>query len=212
MTKFSRFGLPAIFIIMLVLSAIMSVRLVESSGPGEDAEPPVTPIRELPEGEGNWVYGEIEYQHDLLAPNRYFMLLRAHPGAPVPLIEGGYATTDVYLEVIPRGVDVARGMQNKAERTRPHSFIDRERQRWDKAMHYVWNLTQPNRVFRVGNMVVAEADKAIMADMEVLIGGTWHSLALYMIADEHARPTQANGQAWDFGSRNVGLLNPHIPK
>ena len=211
LNRYSQFGVPLLIVLILLSLAIVSTQLVESSGPG-DEDIPFKPISEIEEGKGNWVYGKIEYFHDLLAPNRYFMLLRAHPGSPVPMIEGGYATTDVYLDVILRGVDVARAVQNKSERTRPHDFIDRERQRWDSALHYVWNLTEPNRTFRVGNMVVIEEDKAIMADMDVLVGGTWHSLALFMIADEHARPTQIDGQEWDFGSRNLGTINSQVPK
>ena len=69
------------------------------------SEDPLPVEEEPPEEEvGGWVYGKIEYRHDLRSPQEYFMLLRAHPGQPVPRITGGYATTDVYAVVRLRGI------------------------------------------------------------------------------------------------------------
>ena len=55
-------------------------------------------------------------------------------------------------------------------------------------------------------------DGIIEADMEILLGGVWHNLALMMMQDDMARPIQADGSEWDPGSREYSLLNPNIPK
>ena len=181
-----------------------------ASGPGDEAGPPA----EQSETEGSgWVYGRIEYLHDLLAPNLYFLELLAHPDGQVPMIEGGYASTDVHAIVRLRGVDTPRAMHSVvSERHRPHLWRDRERERWDAAMRYVWNVCAPTKTFRVHNMVVIEADRVIEADIEFYLGGAWHNLAIVLIQDEHARPVQTDGSTWDPGSPTYGLENPNIPR
>lgn len=179
-----------------------------ASGAGDD-----TPVSDV-ESDERWVYGKIEYLHDLRAPNEYFMLLRAHPGQPVPLITGNYATTDVYAVVRLRGVDTPRELQESQDRNRPHDWLMRERDHWNAAMAYVWNLTDPTHTFKVHNLkVIDEAgDKRLEGDMQVLLGGQWVNLALMLFGDGHARPVQADGTQWDWGMETVPLLNPNIPK
>ena len=161
-----------------------------------------------------WVYGRIEYLHDLIAPNVYFMLLRAHPGQPVPRITGGYATTDVYAYVRLRGVDPPRALQQSQDRHRPHQWLANERAKWDAAMRYVWHVTEPTRTFRVHNLTVVDAagDKVLAGDLEVWLGGQWLSLAYMLLSDGHARPVQADGTEWDWGMETVPLVNPEMPK
>ena len=158
-----------------------------------------------------WVYATIEYPHDVLSPRDYFMILRAHPKAKVPHITGGYATTDIHVKVRLRGVSTPRALQNADTRHRPHIYLQRERQRWNNAMQYVWNIMQPNRTFRVGNFKVLAKDAHLEADIEVLLGGTWINLANTMINDEIARTPQEEFQ-WDWGSRGIGPTNPNIPQ
>ena len=161
-----------------------------------------------------WVYGKIEYLHDLRKPNEYFMLLNAHPGNPVPLITGGYATTDVYAIVRLRGVSVARELQHSEHRNRPDDWLLYERDKWDKSMRYVWNLTDPKHTFKVYDLKVVDhaGDKVLEGDMEVYLGGGWLDLAVMMLNDGHARPIQADGSDWDWGMETVPLLNPNVPK
>lgn len=173
-----------------------------SSSDGSDA--PIVPKK-------GWVYGKIEYLHDILTPREYFMLLRAHPQAKVPMIEGGYATTDVFAKVRLRGVSIPSELQNVEDRHRPHIWINRERARWNEAMQYVWNVMQPNRTFRVGNFKVLESDKLLEADIEFLMGGMWLNLANTMVNDEIARTPQDEFE-WDWGSRSIGPTNPNIPR
>ena len=183
-------------------------------GSGDDDSDPVEEIsdvldEEMIDTEPQWVYGKIEYLHDILRPDLYFMLLRGHPGSPIPMIEGGYATTDVWVTVRLHGVEVARPLQEKSVRHRPHNYLDNERRRWDRAMAYVWSVCGPNGTFRVGNLEVIEADKVLKGDIEFLLGGQWHLLSVAMLNDFHAL---AEGGDWDFGAPEFGVANPNIPK
>ena len=86
------------FLLGQLLSPIQPLRGSSDGAPDPEFD---KGLKQQPtKSKGEWVYAKIEYLHDLIAPNRYFMLLRAHPGQPVPLITGGYATTDVYLSLI----------------------------------------------------------------------------------------------------------------
>ena len=173
---------------------------------GEDPDPIVSEAYKK-----GWVYGKIEYLHDVLSPRDYFMLLRAHPQAKIPKITGGYATTDVYVKVRLRDVSTPRELHIAENRHRPHIYIDRERQRWNEGMQYVWNLMQPNRTFRVGNFSVLVPDQVLEADIEVLLGGTWLNLANVMRNDGIARMPVPEFE-WDWGSRSVDPINPNIPE
>lgn len=179
-------------------------------GNGDGTEDPDPIVSEFEYKKG-WVYGKIEYLHDVLSPRDYFMLLRAHPEAKIPRIDGGYATTDVYVTVRLRDVSTPRELHAAENRHRPHIYVDRERQRWNKGMQYVWNLMQPNRTFRVGNFHVLVPDEVLEADIEVLLGGSWLNLANVMRNDGIARMPVPEFE-WDWGSRSVGPINPNIPK
>ena len=193
------------FILILICGALCLAS-------GED---PV-PVEENPPEEevGGWVYGKIEYRHDLRSPQEYFMLLRAHPGQPVPRITGGYATTDVYAVVRLRGISTPRGLQQSADRHRPHDWLAQERTRWDGAMAYLWNIIVPTKIFRVHNLEVVDetGDGVLEGDLEVWLGGQWLNLAYLLMNDGHARPEQPDGTEWDWGASTVPLLNPNVPK
>lgn len=174
------------------------------------------PLNSQPTKTTDWVYMKVEYFHDLLTPKRFFAIIDGTTNQ-IPLVKGGYATTDVWLEVVVRGVDVPRALQERSNRNRPHDYIIRERQRWNAMLHYVWNLVEPTHTFRAYNFEVIEYHangkaKVVEADIEVFLGGQWNHLAMFMLGDEHARPTQSDGSEWDFGSLNVGILNPNVPK
>ena len=177
------------------------------SDPVLDAEMGVT--ADVKDG---WVYGVLEYRHDIFDPRTLFMLLMAHPESKVPLITGGYAETDVWVTVEIRDIDVPRGLQSAAVRHRPHRYLARERQRWDRVMGYIWNVCGNSKTFRVGNFEVVAADKKLRADLEFLLGGQWHDLRMALLNDKLVLPTQADGTEWDFGAPEFGTVNPNIPK
>ena len=156
-----------------------------------------------------WVYAHLEYEHDILKPNLYHMKLLAHPESKVPAVVGAYAFTDVGVRIQVRGIDVPRALQNAEELQRPHVWRKRERERWNEAMNYVWNITDPTHTFRLHKLKKLD-DRTIEADVEFLLGGQWHNLAFAMLNDEIARPV--GDDDWDAGSREYGLINPNIPK
>ena len=166
----------------------------------------------MPESVDGWVYGELQYPHDILDPRTLFMRLMAHPESKVPRITGGYAETDVWVTVEIRGIDVPRALQTVTERHRPHPYLATERERWNRAMAYIWNVCGNNRIFRVGNFEVLKRDKKLRADLEFLLGGQWHDLQTALLNDKLVLPTQADGTEWDFGAAEFGTVNPNIPR
>lgn len=200
--------------ITLVLLLSYAIIGLQAGSDGEE-EPPIThPTLETPEPlEDGWVYANIEYIHDVRAPNEYFLKLHDHPSGDlgVPDVYGGYQTTDVYTIVQLRGVSVPRSLHNEENRARPPNILDNERKRWDDAMNYVWNIMEPNKTFRVGNMEILQTEEKIKADIEVLLGGHWLSLANLITNDLYARKNM-HGIEWDFGLKDVAPLNPNIPK
>ena len=111
-----------------------------------------------------------------------------------------------------RGIDVPRGLQVAEDRQRPHLWLSRERERWDRAMAYIWNVCGNTQTFRVGNFEVVEVDKVLKADLQFLLGGQWHDLRVALLNDKLVLPTQPDGTEWDFGASEFGTVNPNIPK
>ena len=174
--------------------------------------------QELPKSAGS-VFGFIQYPHDLDKANLFYMLLQASPESKVPGVSGNYSTTDVNVFVKLRGVDVGRSLHHSRHRKRPHVYQNRERKRWAEMMHDLWSLISITRTFRVHNMVYVGTeldgdiyeDGIIEADLELLLGGNWHNLAILMMQEEHTRPIQKD-TLWDAGSKAYSLENPNIPK
>jgi hypothetical protein len=173
-----------------------------------------------PEMRKGWAYGFVEHQHDLDKPNLFYTKLQWHEEADIPNVKGGYAMTDVDAFVKLRGVDVGKALHHARHRGRPFLWQREERQRWADTMTYLWNLIDQTHTLRVHNMkhIGTELDGdtyedgILEADMEILLGGVWHNLAIMMMQDDMARPIQADGSEWDPGSREYSLLNPNIPK
>ena len=135
---------------------------VNASSSGDDVVLDREPVETDGEIADGWVYGVLEYRHDIFDPRTLFMLLMAHPDSQVPLITGGYAETDVWVTVEIRGIDVPRGLQSAEVRHRPHRYLARERARWDRVMGYIWNVCGNSGTFRVGNFEVVEGDRDMM--------------------------------------------------
>ena len=186
---------------------IICVSLSLASGPG-DEEPPLP--EEIDTEDSGWVYGRIEYEHDLLAPNLYFMTLLAHPKSDVPDLLGAYVFTDVGVHIRLRGVHVPRSLQQAEDLHRPHEWRRRERQRWNTAMQYLWSIMERTKTFRLHNLEKID-NTTILADLEFLLGGEWHDLAYTMVKDEIVRAVGETDIKWDAGSQEYGLENPSIP-
>ena len=176
-------------------------------------------VQEISVGSDGWVHGFVEFPHDLDKVNLIYMTLQETPGGKIPGIEGGYSTTEVKVFVKVRGVDVARSLHQSRHRKRPKVYQLRERQRWANSLRDLWSLISITRTFRVHNMEIfgteldgdVYEDGIIEADLELLLGGNWHNLAILMMQEEHTRPIQED-TLWDAGSKAYSLENPNIPK
>ena len=199
---------------ILIFAIIVLSLSTQGNGDGEPDPPekPTSPILKTGKN-GGWVYGQIEYIHDVRSPIEYFMKLHDYPSGNlgVPEVYGGYATTDVYTKVRLRGVSFPRELQSKEDRARPPLYLSRERERWNYAMQYVWNVMQPTKTFRLGNFEVIEENKLLEADIEVQLGGAWLNLAVLMVNDHIVR-ADIKDIDWDFGGYGVAPLNPNVPK
>lgn len=172
-----------------------------------DEEPP----DETFESANGGVYATIPYRDDLIAADKFFMEVKAHPKAKFPLIKGGYAETNVHVFIKLRGVSVPTALQTADSRARPHIYVERERKRFDASMDYIWSLVKLNKILKLHDPVVVVEDECVECDIEFMLGGQWVNLAASMMHDEHARPIQEDSE-WDWGSRNVTLVNSLIPK
>ena len=169
-----------------------------ASGPGDED------MEELPtsdtETKGAF-FARVEYLHHLLKPHEYFAEIKVHPGTgKFPLITGGYTETNVHCVIRVRGISVPDACQTEDKRDRPHEDVEREQQRWDAAMRYVWNVIEPNRTLRVGNPEIV--GDVVEVDVYFSLGGAWHDLAVSMEADSHAYPI-TEGYVFDWGKRLV---------
>ena len=173
--------------------------IIYASGPGDDPDNMPLPTNET-RGE---FFARIEHLHDLLKPNEFFAEIKVHPGTgKFPLITGGYTETNVHCVIRVRGTSVPDACQTEDMRARPHYDVERERQRWDAAMRYVWNVIEPNRTLRVGNPEVF--GNVVEVDVYFFLGGAWHDLAVAMEADSHAYPI-VEGYIYDWGKRLVDV-------
>ena len=191
---------------VLFLLLGMGIAYLFSSSDGSDDAPIESEAFTLED----FNYATIEYRDDLLSANTYFLEVKAYPGKPFPRITGEWVGTNVHVPIQLRGVAVPRALQTVDTRNRPHPYIQRERQRFDASMDYIWSLLKLNKTLKVGNPEVV--GDAVECDILVLLGGNWQNLAMLLLGDEHFRPIQADGSEWDFGSLNVSLLNPNILK
>ena len=207
-------------VLLLAIALISTPFLYRAFANGDGSPEPETPAPVVLKSDG-WVYAFVEYPHDWMDPHVAHLKIMAHPKSKVPLITGGYAQTDLFAFVRIRGIDTHRAMHHASVRHRPHRYIERERENWDRAMRYVWNITQPTRSFRLHNLKRIECDeylekltgekKILEADWEFLLGGTWHNIAAALLQDEHARPLQ-DSVYWDAGTRKYSFENPAVPK
>ena len=169
------------------------------------------PEKEYVEPQGGWVYGHLKYPHDILNPKKLHMELLAHPKSEMPDVVGAFAFTDVGVQVQIRGIDAPRALQNAEELHRPHEWRRRERERWNRAMHYIWSVSNPTKTFRVHNIEKLD-ERTVEADLEYLLGGEWRDLAISMVRDEVVRPIGDTQTEWDSGNAEYGLWNPEVPK
>ena len=210
----------SILFLILCIASTSALYFAFANGDG-GSDPPEMQMQTVKLPPDGWVYAFVEYEHDWADPKTAFLKIMAHPKSKVPRVTGGYAQTDVFAFVRIRGIDTPRAMHHDSVRHRPHRFIERERANWNRAMRYVWTITQPTRTFRLHNLKVIDCDdylgkltgekKILEADWEFLLGGAWHNISIALINDEHARPLE-DSIYWDAGTRKYSFENPVVPK
>ena len=172
--------------ILTVASVLFSLHTAETSGPGDD--PPEAPELEDIElaTEPVEIFGRVEHLHDLIDLRTMFVEARAYPGAGFPLVEGGYTETNVHVRIRIRDITTPTACQTVESReNRPHAYIERERERWNAGMRYLWGLIGINKVIKIVNPEVV--DGAVECDVKFYLGGAWHELDTAMIQDDYAR-------------------------
>lgn len=206
--------ITSILAILTVASALFSLHTAETSGPGEDPLPEEIPetIADAPVE----IFGRVEHLHDLIDLRTMFVEARAYPGAGFPLIEGGYTETNVHAHIRIRGITTPTACQTAESRqNRPHAYVERERQRWDAGMRYLWGLIGINKVIKIVNPKVV--DGVVECDVKFYLGGAWHALDTAMIQDDYAR-TIIPGFRVEWGSELLDMIpiadleNPDIPR
>ena len=196
-----------IFIGILALLTLIGVGLDRHVNGSSDGSPPQQPQTQetetpIPKKQDGTISARIRHARDVLQPNTLFVEARAYPGNGVPNITGGYAETNVHLQIIIKGVSVPSACQSTAERNKPHDEVEIERRRWQNAIDYVWACLSQNNKLRLGDLEIR--DGRVHCHVEFYLGGAWHDLATAMVNDDHARYEQ-EGIMWKWGSR---LLDP----
>lgn len=150
------------------------------------------------------IFARVQYLHDLIDMRTMLVEARAYPGAGFPSIEGGYIETNVHAVVRVRGITVPTGCQTPESRqNRPHAYIERERERWDRGMAYLWGLVGINKVIKIVNPEVV--DGIVECDIKFFLGGAWHELDTAMVQDDYARRIP-DGFRVDWGSELLDII------
>ena len=142
----------------------------------------------------------VEIRDDLHTVDAFFGIVEAYPAgdAQWPVIHTASHTAETlgYTLIRIRGLSVPSQF---ADRSRPLVFAERERERFDKAMSYVWAFISQSETLILHNPEAVEGEGYVVCDVSVKIGGHALDLAEMLIADGHARPAGT----WDWGARDV---------
>ena len=197
---------------LLVIIAVMSVLTLAGlfieriSASGDGTEPPNMPEPEPvdvvePETLG-YFHCTVELRDDLHQVDAFFGIVETFPADgewPVITTHSHTAETLGYKLIQVRGLSVPTQF---ADRQRPLIFAERERERFDKAMSYVWSLISQSETLILRDPEAVAGEGYVICDVAVKIGGHELDLAEMLIADGHARP---EGD-WDWGARDVAEI------
>lgn len=200
--------------LLLIIIAIMSGLTVFSfmaswmtAGAGEPGDMPPEPVPEMenvvetaPDG---YFHCSVEIRDDLHQVDAFFGIVETHPAGeaqwPAITTHSHTAETLGYKLIQIRGLSVPSQF---ADRSRPLIFAERERNRFDKAMSYVWALISQSETLVLRNPEAKDGHGAVICDVSVRVGGHELDLAQMLIADGHARPAGN----WDWGARDVAEI------
>ena len=153
------------------------------------------------------VYARVLYRDDLINPIRYFMEIKIRDSSfPTIKSEGIESEMNIHALVRIRGVYAPSELQMR-NRSRPHVFVDRERERFNETMTQIWKLLSSSEYLILRNVNVdkkipaAESmteHRGFVADIYYVTGGVQRNLRDDLIADGYA---VSNDFTADFGMR-----------
>ena len=189
---------------ILVLLFFNSGPVCQASSDGSEDEPSSsTAVTQEPQ-EGQF-FARVELRDDLERVDVFVAEVKVHPaimdwpGITLTDKGTGVVETNIRAVIRIRGISVPSQF---ALRTRPHVQVERERARYDAAIHYVWDLVHNAETLVLENVQHVPKDKLYLCDVYVNIGGNLLDLADMLIADGHACSLQ-EAQHWDWGARRV---------
>ena len=185
---------------ILVLTGL-TIEYLSASSDGTDEPEPVETVE--PETVGPF-HCHVEIRDDLHTVDAFFGIVETYPAGeaqwPVITTHSHTAETLGYTLIRIRGLSVPSQF---ADRSRPLVFAERERERFDKAMSYVWAFISQSETLILHNPKAVEGEGYVVCDVSVKIGGHELDLAEMLIADGHARPAGK----WNWGARDVAEIN-----
>ena len=173
---------------------------MNASSDGSDPPPKMDAPPVEPEKSVGFFHAQVEIRDDLHGKG-FFAVVETYPAGgdgewPVIKTVSHTAETLGYKLIEIRGISMPSQF---ADRSRPLIFSERERDRFDKAMSFMWALISQCETLILSNPVAHPENGTIVCDVAVRIGGHNLDLAHMLIADGHARPAGL----WDWGARDV---------
>ena len=167
------------------------------SGPGDSDDgsaPP--PTREVNWSDGGSFYAYVELRDDIRTAKKFLATVKVFPpeailgkwpGLKLDLNEAEPKELNVRSVIQIRGIDVPSRTPSFAK---PHVFVERERDRFDDAVHFLWGLISDNktpnrRPLILKNPTVGEND-VIICTVYVIVGGHELDVAAMLAGDGHA--------------------------
>lgn len=169
-----------------------------------------TPPADAPEQRPvEYLFAEIEYEHDINTAADLLLNVRIHAGGAFPGITENpdFIETTVRCHIRVRGISVPQALETaESRRGRMLKEVQLERKRWDASIAYAWEIVKQFKQFRL-SFPEQIAPGLVECDVEFHLGGAWHDLAVALVQDEHARVKLDNGNRWNWGSR---MVRPHL--
>lgn len=148
-------------------------------------------------------FARVELRDDLERVDAFFAEVKVFPALSswpnVKIDTENVFETNIRALIHVRGISVPSRMPNRA---RPHIQVERERRRFDAAIHYLWDIVKNSETLILENVVEDTENRVFRCDVAVLLGGQEIDLARMLVTDGHAA-YQVEETHWDWGAPNV---------